>query len=162
MEAYRKKRLLDYDGLFWCCLDGGGNTGTYQKPLTDHLGHMKMTFHAVRMLFQPTIAGSGNVDISYGPGDLIPIRIVHLGNARRVDVAVRIRTPEGALLASRIWRGIDLPAGRTVTAVDDWKPPALTGFLAVEYEVQDTDVGPTDTPLREDQERPRPVSGQVT
>ena len=137
MEAYRKKRLLDYDGMFWCPLDGGGNTGTYMKPLTDHLGHAKMAFYAVRMVFQPTFAGSGNVDVSYGPKDAIPVRVIHMGDACRADVTVRLRTPEGKPLAEKTWSGIALPAGRCVVNVADWSPPRdVTGMLAVEYEVE--------------------------
>jgi hypothetical protein len=136
-EAYRKKRLLDYDGMFWCSLDGGGNTGTYQKPLTDHLGHAKIAYHVLGMVFQPTIAGSGNVDISYGPGDVIPVRVCHLGAAQSVDVIARIRTPEGQVLAEERWYDIALPAGRAVVPVAEWRPPAgLAGMLAVEYEVR--------------------------
>ena len=138
MEAYRKKRLLDYDGLFWCCLDGGGNTGTYMKPLTDHLGHAKIAYHVLRMVFQPTFAGSGNVDVSYGPDDVIPVRVLHCGPARQVDVTVRIRAPAGQLLAEQRWTGIQLPAGRVVVPVADWPPPRdLQGMLAIEYEVTD-------------------------
>ncbi len=136
IESYRKKRLLDYDGMFWCSMDGGGNTGTYQKPLTDHLGHTKIAFHAVRMIFQPTIAGSGNVDVSYGPKDTIPVRVMHLGDARKVDVTVRLRTPEGKLLAEKRWEGIELPAGRSVVKVADWLPPRdIRGMVAVEYDL---------------------------
>ena len=136
MEAYRKKRLLDYDGLFWCPLDGGGNTGTYQKPLTDYLGHAKIAYHALSMIFQPTFAGSGNVDISYGPADSIPVLVFHLGPARSVNVNIRIVTPEGREVASKTWKSIVLPVGRGVVKVDDWRPPAqLGGMLAVEYEV---------------------------
>jgi hypothetical protein len=134
--TYRKKRLLDYDGMFWCCLDGGGNTGTYRKPLTDHPGHMKMAFYAVRMVFQATFAGSGNVDVSYGPDDAIPVRVLHCGPAPQVDVTVRDRTPTGEMLAEQRWPGIRLPAGRAVVPVAEWQPPLdLQGMLAVEYEV---------------------------
>ena len=137
VEAYRKKRLLDYDGMFWCCLDGGGNTGTFQHPLTDHLGHAKMAFHAMGMVFQPTFAGSGNVDVSYGSKDVIPVRVIHMGEACRADVTVRLRTPEGKSLAEKTWSGIALPAGRCVVNVADWSPPRdVTGMLAVEYEVK--------------------------
>src|SRR5690606_4259467 len=37
-EAIRKKRWLGYDGFAWCTLRGGGNNGTYMKPLTDYYG----------------------------------------------------------------------------------------------------------------------------
>jgi hypothetical protein len=105
--------------------------------LTDHLGHAKMAFHAVRMVFQPTFAGSGNVDVSYGPKDVIPVRVIHLGDACKADVTVRLRTPEGKSLAEKTWSGIALPAGRCVVNVADWPPPRdVTGMLAVEYEVR--------------------------
>ena len=135
-EAYRKKRWLDYDSLLWCTLDGGGNTGTYMKPLTDHLGHAKIAYHALRMVFQDTFAGSGNVDVSYGPGDVIPVRVFHLGEARTVRVTARIRTPAGELQAEKVWPEVMLPAGRCVVPVADWMPQAIAGLAAVEYEVQ--------------------------
>jgi hypothetical protein len=133
-EAYRKKRLLDYDGLFWCCLDGGGNTGTYQKPLTDHLGHAKMAFYAARMAFQPTLAGSGNVDVSYGPKDNVPVRVMHLGEATTVDVAVRLTSIDGRLLAEKTYRDVQLAAGRTVKELPPWKPELPEeGIYVFEY-----------------------------
>jgi hypothetical protein len=110
--------------------------GTYQKPVTDHLGHAKIAYHVLRMVFQPTIAGSGNVDISYGPKDMIPVRVMHLGEACKVDVTVRLRTPEGKLLAEKTWSDIALPARRCVVNVADWPPPRdIAGMVAVEYEV---------------------------
>jgi len=123
-EAYRKKRWLDYDGLFWCTLDGVGNTGTYMKPLTDQFGHAKIVYHVLRMLFQNTLAGSGNVDTS-GPGDVIPVRVLHCGPARQVDVTVRVRTPAGQLLAEHCWPGLRLPAGRVVVPVAEGRIWAL-------------------------------------
>ena len=51
-EAYKKKRWLDYDGLAWCTLHGGGNTATYEKPLIDYYGYAKLGFYAVKMAFQ--------------------------------------------------------------------------------------------------------------
>jgi len=144
-EAYRKKRWLDYDGLFWCTLDGGGNTGTYMKPVTDHLGHAKMAYHALRMVFQDTFAGSGNVDVSYGPGDRIPVRVFHLGEARTVCVTAHIRTPTGELLAEKRWPGVRLPAGRCVVPVAEWRPPTgIRGLAAIEYEVRPGNTGKED------------------
>jgi hypothetical protein len=142
IEAYRKKRLLDYDGLFWCPLDGGGNTGTYQKPVTDHLGNAKMAFYALRMVFQPTLAGSGDVDISYGPADAVRVRIAHLGADRVVDLHVRATTPAGETLAETRYPRVHLAAGRTVADLPDWKPMLPSGsFVVFEYWLQ-TSVSP--------------------
>ena len=114
-EAYRKKRWLDYDGMIWCTLDGGGNTGTYEKPLTDYHGHAKMSFYTVKMAFQPVLAGSKNVDTAYGPADRIPVAVFNLGDERRVDVTVRVLAADGEIAARRVFRGVTLPGGRSCT-----------------------------------------------
>ena len=136
-EAYRKKRLLDYDGMAWCTLDGGGNSGTYEKPLTDTLGHMKLAFHALRMAFQPVLAGSRDVDIVYGPDDAILPVVLNLGPERRVEVTVRIGTPEGQPVAEKTYPNVRLPAGRTRVDLAPWPRPNLEdGIYVVHYEVK--------------------------
>jgi hypothetical protein len=133
-EAYRKKRWLDYDGMVWCTVDGGGNTATYEKPLTDYYGQAKIAYYAVKMAFQPVLAGSRNVDVAYGPADKIPVVVLNLGSARTVDVAVRVSTIGGAEVARKAFSAVNLPAGRTATDL-----PALQfhlpsdGFYAFEY-----------------------------
>ena len=44
-ESMKKQILLGYDGFSWCCLHGGANMGTYQKPLIDNLRHPKLAFY---------------------------------------------------------------------------------------------------------------------
>ncbi len=133
-EAYRKKRLLDYDGMVWCSLDGGANCGTYEKPLTDAMGHKKLVFHTVRMAFSPTLAGSADVDVCYGPGDSIKPVILHLGESRTVTLAVVIATPEGRELASKTYHDVVLPGGRSRTDLEPWPRPALPdGLYVVDY-----------------------------
>lgn len=133
-EAYRKKRLLDYDGMVWCSLDGGANCGTYEKPLTDAMGHKKLVFHTVRMAFSPTLAGSADVDVSYGPGDSIKPVILHLGESRTVTLAIVIVTPEGRELASKTYHDLVLSGGRSRTNLEPWPRPELPdGFYVVEY-----------------------------
>lgn len=133
-EAYRKKRLLDYDGMVWCSLDGGANCGTYEKPLTDALGHKKLVFHTVRMAFSPTLAGSADVDVSYGPGDSLCPVILHLGEARTVSLAIVISTPAGREVAAKIYDDVALPGGRSRTDLEPWPRPALPeGLYVVDY-----------------------------
>ena len=44
---------------------------TYKKPLIDFMDHAKLAFWTNKMIFQPTVAGSHNVDVVYGPEDAI-------------------------------------------------------------------------------------------
>lgn len=133
-EAYRKKRWLDYDGMVWCTIDGGGNTATYEKPLTDYYGQAKIGFHAVKMAFQPVLAGSKNVDTAYGPADKIPVAVLNLGPARDVDVTVRVSAVPGGEVARKTFANVHLPAGRTCTDLPPFQfPLTVEGYYAFEY-----------------------------
>jgi hypothetical protein len=136
-EEYRKKRWLDYDGLAWCSLGGGPNSVTYQKPLTDYWGQAKIAFYAVKMAFQPVLAGSKNVDAVYGPGDAIPVVAMNLGDSRQVDVVVTIKSLDGTPVAEKRYSAM-LPAGRTATDLPAFKPEVpRPGYYVIEYEIVD-------------------------
>lgn len=135
-EAYRKKRWLDYDGLAWCPLRGGGNTATYQKPAIDYYGHAKLAFYALQMAFQPILAGSNDVDIAYGPKDEITPIVMNLGPERTVHVNVRVLTLSGMVVDEQTYRGVELGGGRTVYTLEGWRPTVTDiGSYAVEYVV---------------------------
>lgn len=135
-EAIRKMRWLDYDGFAWCTLRGGGNSATYQKPLIDYYGHAKMSFHTVKMAYQPVLAGSENVDVVYGPGDKTPVIVMNLGKEKRVSVLVVLRDMDGKQVASKTYPDVTLPAGRSFTKLPAWQHDLpTTGYYAVEYTV---------------------------
>jgi hypothetical protein len=135
-EAYRKKRWLDYDGMAWCNLRGGGNTGTYQKPLIDYFGYGKMAFYAVRAAFQPVLAGSANVDVVYGPEDEVPVVVMNLGPKRCVDVVVTINNDKGEPINQHRYESVVLPGGRSQTFLKPFTPPrGQDGMISVTYEV---------------------------
>ncbi|MCK5468443.1 MAG: hypothetical protein KAI99_08040, partial [Cyclobacteriaceae bacterium] len=135
-EAYRKKRWLDYDGQAWCTLHGGGHTATYQKPLIDYFGYSKMAFHTVKMVFQPVLAGSKNVDIVYGKNDKIPLVIMNMGNEKKVNLKVTVKSTKGKTLFEKVFPNVTLPAGRSFTNLSDWNPRLKSeGFYIFEYEV---------------------------
>ena len=88
------------------------------------------------MVFQPILAGSGNVDIVYGPDDYIPIIILNLGEERIVDLILKIKKPDGTMLENKIFKGIPLSQGRTMTYVAKWKPKLeKEGYYIFDYEV---------------------------
>lgn len=135
-ESIRKMRWLDYDGLSWCCMWGGGNMGTYQKPLVDALGHKKLSYYAHRMGFQQTIAGSGNVDIVYGPDDHPSIIVMNIGEKRLVDVFLTIYNEKGKQVARKKYRNIILPAGRSTINIGNITLPQMEkGFYFFDYTV---------------------------
>jgi hypothetical protein len=135
-EAYKKKRWLDYDGQIWCTLHGGGNSATYEKPLIDYLGYSKIAFHTVRMAFQEVLAASKNVDLVYGPEDVIPVVVMNQGEAKRVSVRVQAKDLHGHLLDERVYADVLLPAGRNATDLEAFAPDLdHSGFLVMEFTV---------------------------
>ncbi|MBQ8462522.1 MAG: hypothetical protein IJ544_00190 [Prevotella sp.] len=136
-ESIRKMRWLDYDGLSWCCMWGGGNMGTYQKPLVDALGHKKLAYYAHRMGFQQVLAGSKDVDMVYGPDDHPQVVVLNLGDQQRADITVTIRNSSGKPLHRQTLRNVLLPAGRTATNLDRLSLPKgmPDGYYFFEYQV---------------------------
>jgi hypothetical protein len=135
-EAYKKKRWFDYDGQAWCTLHGGGNSGTYEKPLIDYHGHSKIVFHTVKMAFQEVLATSQSVDLVYGSEDHIPVIAMNQGEEKKVTVKVDAKDINGNLLAEKVYNDVTLPAGRTVTKLDPFKPRFKEeGYVVVEYTV---------------------------
>ncbi|MBQ7451640.1 MAG: hypothetical protein IJV60_03700 [Prevotella sp.] len=137
-ECIRKMRWLDYDGLSWCCMWGGGNMGTYQKPLIDALGNKKLAFYAHRMGFQQLLAGSKDVDIVYGPDDKPNIVAMNIGDELKVDVIVTVRDLNGKKVYAQKFSAITLGKGRTVTDLGKLLLPKLAeGYYFFEYSIME-------------------------
>jgi hypothetical protein len=138
-ESIRKMRWLDYDGLSWCCMWGGGNMGTYQKPLIDALGHKKLAFYAHRMGFQQQLAGTKDVDLVYGPGDRPTVVVLNLGPSCTADVVIVVRDTCGKQVHRQTIRDISLPSGRTATDVGTLRLPQLPdGYYFFDYQILHT------------------------
>ena len=135
-ECIRKMRWLDYDGLSWCCMWGGGNMGTYQKPLIDALGHKKLAYYTHRMGFQQILAGSKDVDMVYGPADKPQVVALSIGEKQRADIIVTVRNNKGKQVHKQKYQGVVLPSGRTATDVGQLSLPKLPdGFYFFEYQI---------------------------
>ena len=138
-ESIRKMRWLDYDGLSWCCMWGGGNMGTYQKPLIDALGHKKLAFYAHRMGFQQQLAGTKDVDLVYGPDDRPTVVVLNLGPSCTADVVIVVRDTCGKQVHRQTIRDISLPSGRTATDVGTLRLPQLPdGYYFFDYQILHT------------------------
>jgi hypothetical protein len=133
-ESMKKQMLIGYDGFSWCTLEGGANMGTYQKPLIDNLGHPKLAYYVNRMVFQPTWAGSDNVDVVYGPSDKITPVIHHLGEEMTIDLEVILTTVDGKSIESKRYTGINIEEGRSVTRLESFRfKKSEEGTYAIHY-----------------------------
>lgn len=135
-ECIRKMRWLDYDGLSWCCMWGGGNMGTYQKPLIDALGHKKLAYYAHRMGFQQQLAGSKDVDMVYGPEDNPQLVVMNLGEEQKADVVVTVKNTKGKQVHRQKFANVTMLQGRTATDLGPLMLPHLAdGFYFFEYQI---------------------------
>jgi hypothetical protein len=135
-ESIRKKRWLGYDGFAWCTLRGGGNNGTYMKPISDYYGHGKMAFHTVAMAYQKLLAGSGDVDLVYGPEDSIRPIVINTGCRFQGRLVVRVCDIEGRLVEQRSYDNLDIPPGKTVHTLEPYRPDAAGNtYYRIEYEL---------------------------
>jgi len=133
-ESMRKQRWMDYDGFSWCCLHGGPNTATYKKPLIDFLGHGKLAYYANMMAFQDILGGSSDVDVVYGPDDVINPIILNLGTEHKVNLDVLVINPDNKIVWKKSISNINLMAGRTVTKLETIRPEfPEQGYYAIEY-----------------------------
>ncbi len=133
-ESMKKQRILDYDGFSWCSLHGGPNSATYKKPIIDFEGHAKLGYWANKMIFQPTVAGSSNVDVVYGPDDeLVPV-IIHWGNSTKANLFISIKDAVGKDVFTKKVSDLQFDEGRTVYTLEALKPSVPEdGFYSVHY-----------------------------
>lgn len=135
-ESMRKQIFHGVDGFSWCTIEGGANSGTYEKPLLDPFGHAKLAWHIHQMVFQPVLAASEDADVVYGPADQIVPCISNLGPARTVSLTVTVKNPDGKVLDERSFPDLQLAGGRSLLKLPAIRPklPA-TGYCVVEYAV---------------------------
>lgn len=141
-EVICKCRWLDYDGLSWCNLRGGINTGTYQKALIDYYGQPKLAYYIHRMAFQDVLACSGNVDVVYGPHDTIPMIVLNIGKQKNVIVKVEVRAADETVVFVKEFPNIILPQGRGAVTLENMQlpklPDGLYSFVYTVYSESDT------------------------
>ncbi len=136
-EAMKKMRFLDYDGFSWCCLHGGANSVTYKKPLIDFPGHAKLAWHANRMAFQRTLAGTGNVDVAIGPEDMVEPVVINWNGEKTITLTLKVLDGEYKEVARKEYNDVKLEGGRTVKYVEPYKPEGLKeGYYFIVYEIE--------------------------
>ena len=118
----KQARYHDIDSMVWCTLRGGGNSGTYMKPLIDFEDHIKLAFYAYKSTLQKYYAASKGVDVAYGPGDKIMPVIVGLGEERVVDLTIQCINEQGKVASTKLFTGIKIPSGRPIVELEAFRP----------------------------------------
>jgi hypothetical protein len=133
-ESMKKQRMFGVAGFSWCCIRGGANSGTYKKPLIDCLGNAKLAWYVHKLLYQRVLAGSDNVDVVYGPGDLIRPVIMNLDGAKKVGLKIRVIGRDKKLIKELSFSDISLEAGRSVRKLSPVKIDFPgEGYYGIEY-----------------------------
>ena len=136
-ESMKKQRMHGVAGFSWCCLHGGANSGTYKKPIIDSLGYSKLAWYIHKLVYQRVLAGSDNVDVVYGPDDLITPVIMNLDYAKVVSLRVVVKSIDGKIIKDHIYKNIDLKEGGCVKKLKPLKVPfPADGYYIVEYIVE--------------------------
>lgn len=135
-QMAKQARQHDIDSLVWCTLRGGGNSGTYMKPLIDFDDRIKLAFYTYKSSIQKYFASSKGVDLSYGPSDKITPVIIGLGEGRVIDLTIQCLNEQGRVVSTKRFNGIKLPSGRPIVELDAFRPNiGKEGYYGVSYVV---------------------------
>ena len=120
-ESMKVQTLAGVSGFSWCSLESGPNMFTYQKPIVDPFRVPKLAFHANQMVFGRLWAASEDVDVAYGPGDMIRPVIFNLDGACTVNLTVELQNERGRVLERKVFKNIPVQAGRSVTRLEPFR-----------------------------------------
>jgi len=118
----KQAKQHDIDSMVWCTLRGGGNSGTYMKPLIDFDDHIKLAFYAYKIALQKYYAASKGVDVAYGPGDKITPVIIGLGEERMIDLTIQCINKQGKVASTKRFTGVKIPSGRPIVELEAFRP----------------------------------------
>lgn len=120
-ESMKVQTLAGVSGFSWCSLESGPNMFTYQKPIVDPFRVPKLAFYANKMVFGRLWAASDDVDVAYGPRDMIRPVIFNLEGACTVNLTVELQNEKGKVLERKVFKNISVPAGRSVTSLEPFR-----------------------------------------
>ncbi len=132
-EALRKKRWLNYDGIFAAKLWNGGDPTT----LLDAKGYKKLHFYMTQMAFQDALAGSQTTDFAYMNGEAVPIFLNYTGSSARFQVTLRVKDLNGKTVKTKTFPTVSFQKGSSTKGLGDWVNNVTgEGWYVVEYEVR--------------------------
>ena len=120
-ESMKVQTLAGVSGFSWCSLESGPNMFTYQKPIVDPFRVPKLAFYANQMVFGRLWAASEDVDVAYGPGDMVRPVIFNLDGDCSVNLTIELQNERGKVLERKVFKNISVPAGRSVTHLEPFR-----------------------------------------
>lgn len=132
--AVRKFRILDFDGMLWCCLMGGANDAGYLKPPIDNYGYAKYGFYTMKEYFRTVTCLNDTDDTKRGLGFAVkPVLFAFPGDTRTVTASVI--DENGNEIDSFVYKEIEVYD--YITRLPEWKPKVETeGYYAVQFIVK--------------------------
>jgi hypothetical protein len=86
------------------------------------------------MVFQDILGGSSDVDVVYGPDDVINPVVFNIGDSCVVNLKILIKNLKGDPVWEKTYQGIELKSGRTIKKLESIKPVfPEKGYYVVEY-----------------------------
>ncbi len=132
--AVRKFRIMDFNGMIWCCLMGGANDAGYLKPPIDSYGYAKYGFYTMKENFKTVTCLNDTTDTKRGKGFAVkPVLFAFPGDTRTVTVSVIDEA--GNEIDSFVYNEIEV--NDYITRLPEWKPEISdSGYYAVKTVVK--------------------------
>ena len=127
--SVRRFRIMDFDGMLWCCLMGGANDAGYLKPPIDSYGYAKYGFYTMKENFKTVTCFNDTTDTKRGEGFTVkPVLFAFPGDTRTVTVSVI--DEQGTEIDSKVYSEVE--CDDYITRLPEWKPELCTeGYYAV-------------------------------
>lgn len=132
--AVRKFRIMDVDGMLWCCLMGGANDAGYLKPPIDNYGYAKYGFYTMREYYEEVTCINDTDDTKRGEG--FKVRPVLFAEpCDTVTVTAAVVNEKGEEIDRFVYK--DVKAEGYITRLSEWTPNIESaGYYAVEFTVE--------------------------
>ncbi|MBO7217284.1 MAG: hypothetical protein J6V50_01135, partial [Clostridia bacterium] len=132
--SVRKFRIMDFDGMLWCCLMGGANDAGYLKPPIDNYGYAKYGFYTMKEYYKTVTCFNDTDDTKRGCGfEVKPVLFAFPGDTRTVTAS--IIDENGNEIDSFVYKEIEV--FDYMTRLPEWKPNIdVEGYYAVQFIVK--------------------------
>ncbi len=132
--AVRKFRILDFDGMLWCCLMGGANDAGYLKPPIDNYGYAKYGFYTMREYFEEVTCFNDTDDTKRGRGFAVkPVLFTNPDD--KVTVTAEVIDLDGNTVDRFVYENVK--TADYITRLPEWKPEIEgEGYYSVQFTVE--------------------------
>ncbi len=136
-KSASKKMLGDgVDGLLWCALSSGANEGSYLKPPFDYQGYPKLSFYALREVFQNAVCFDESTDLLWGEDHLLRPLLCGCPDGKTYQVSITIENLKGEAIRKLAFDPVQFD--RSVVKLEAREIGDLQdGYYRIVYEVKE-------------------------